>query len=194
MLRRGLGLAVLAAGLCFAGCRLHVQQIRINQPLSEDRYRAIVLGESTRRDVLALLGPPDEARYTPSELVFDYWTASHRGNDLELVVPSNLIPGFDPLGVVAVPRFFFDPFVESEEFQPSFLERAGRDLTKAALRSVPCRSGQGIVQLHGRQIRLGRLRVVFDLETLSATQKALRLATGNTQRESFAEQIMLLND
>jgi hypothetical protein len=195
MRRRLAGLLVLAAGLCLAGCRLHIEQIRLNRQLPEDRYHAIVLGDSTRGDVLALFGPPDTARYTPRELFFEYWAAFHRGNDLEFFVPSDLIPGpIDPLAIFAVPEYFFDPFIQPGEFEPTFLEKTGRTVANAGLAFAPFVGGQEFVTLHGRQTRLDRLRVVFDRETLRATHKALRLATGEYEQETLAERILLQDD
>ena len=192
------GLAVLLALLlspCLTACRLHVSQVRLNRPLPEEQYRAIVLGDSTRRDVLALLGPPDTARYTPNELFFDYWAASHRGNDLEFFVPSNVIPlPIDPLSILSVPEYFFDLFVEPEEFRPTFMEETGRNTAEGAIGLIPFVSGQEVIILHGRQTRLDRLRVVFDRHTLEATRKALRLATGEYDQESLVEQILLRDD
>jgi len=189
------GIWLLAAGLCLAGCRLRVEQIHLNRPLAEAPFAEIVLGESTRGEVLALLGPPDRARYTPRELFFEYWAASHRATDLEFFVPSDVIPGpFDPLGILSVTEYFFDPFREPDEFKPTFLERRGRNLANVGLAVAPFIGGQEIVTLHGRQTRLDRWRVVFDLKTLKATHKALRLATGEYEEQSFVEEVLLQDD
>ena len=189
------GGSLLAVVLCLAGCRLRLEQIHLNRPLPEQQFGEIVLGESTRGEVLALLGPPDGARYTPRELFFEYWAASHRASDLEFFIPSDVIPGpVDPLAILAVPQYFFEPFVEPEEFVPTFLELTGRNLANAGLSLAPFVGGQEVVTLRGRQTRVDRLRVVFDLATLRVTHKALRSATGEYLEETLTEQVFLQDD
>jgi hypothetical protein len=126
------------------------------------------------------------------DLVFDYWAGSHRGNDLLFFFPSDVLPlPVDPLSFLGVPRFFFDPFSEPEEFHPTVMERAGRTAVEAATSLIPFTSGEELFTLHGRQLRLDELRVTFDRDTKKATSKALRLATGEYRRETLAEQILL---
>jgi hypothetical protein len=182
---------VLAVGL--AGCRLHVSRLDLNREITGESFEWLVLGQHHRRDVLARLGPPDRALYTPTELVFDYLAARHRGSDLRFFVPSDVMPGpIDPAAVLAVPRFFFDLFVEPPEFQPTTMERVARAGADAAVSAAPFVSGQDVVILRGRKLRVDHLRVVFDRATLAATSKALRLASGDYQQQSLADQILLL--
>ena len=193
-MRRRAAAAALAVALAgaLAGCRLHVSRLDFERPLSDQSYQWLELGQHQRRDVLARLGPPDRAFYTPSELVFDYLAAHHRGTDLRFFVPSDVMPGpIDPAAVLAVPRFFFDLFVEPEEFQPTTLERVARVGADAAVSAAPFVSGQDVVILRGRQLRVDQLRVVFDRATLAATGKALRLASGEYQQQSLADQLLL---
>jgi len=188
-MRRGAAAAALAVALAaaLAGCRLHVSRLDFNRSLSDESYGWLELGAHGRRDVLARLGPPDRAFYTPTELVFDYLAARHRGTDLRFFVPSDVMPGpIDPAAVLAVPRFFFDLFVEPAEFQPTPIERAARAGADAAVSAAPFVSGQDVVIL-----RVDHLRVVFDRATLAATSKALRLASGDFQQESLAGQLFL---
>jgi hypothetical protein len=194
-MKRGAARAALAAALAvgLAGCRLHVSRLDLNREITGESFEWVELGAHHRRDVLARLGAPDRAFYTRSELVFDYLAARHRGTDLRFFVPSDVMPGpIDPAAVLAVPRFFFDLFVEPEEFEPTTMERLARVGADAAVSAAPFVSGQDVVILRGRQIRVDQLRVVFDRSTLTATGKALRLASGEYQQQSLADQILPL--
>jgi hypothetical protein len=183
---------VLAMLLPLVACRFHMARIDLNRPLRVSSYDAIVVGESTRRDVLALLGAPDAVHYNLEDLVFEYWAGSHRGTDLRFFLPSDVFPlPIDPLSVLGAPRFFFDPFSEPEEFRPTVMERAATSAANAAVSLVPFTSGEELVTLHGRQVRLDELRVTFDRNTKKATSKALRLATGEYQRETLPERLLL---
>lgn len=182
----------LAAALPSLGCRVHVARVDLNRPLSPQRYDELRVGEDDRHQVMARLGPPDALFYTPTELVFDYVAASHRGTDLRVFVPSDVAPGpVDPAAILAVPRFLFDLFSEPDEFQPTGLERAARTASDIAVSFAPFVSGQDVITLNGRQLRADRLRVVFDRKTLRLTAKALRLATGEYQQESELGRLLL---
>ena len=87
----------LALALLVSGCRLHLAQVTHNRPVRPASYDQIDLGAQSRNDVLAALGPPDEIAYTTSELVFDYTSAFHRGTDTRVFLPSDVLPGFNPL-------------------------------------------------------------------------------------------------
>ncbi len=114
MTRRGpnalAAVLLVAAAACSAGCRLHMSRVDLNSPLSRELYESIELGVHDRGDVLERLGPPDQLAYTPTEIVFDYESASHRGTDLRFFIPSDVFPGPSPLIVLQLPRIFFDPF------------------------------------------------------------------------------------
>jgi hypothetical protein len=193
MRSRGPGLALaLLVLLAAPGCRFHLARVDLNRPLSPAGYDEVALGEHGRREVLARLGAPDALFYTPSELVFDYVAASHRGTDLAIFVPSDVTPGpVDPAIILALQRFLFDLFVEPPEFRSTLLERAARTASDAAVSFAPFVSGQDVVNLHGRQVRTDRLRVVFDRESLRVTAKALRLATGEYRQESLVGRTLL---
>jgi hypothetical protein len=192
-MRRGAEAAALVVALAaLAGCRLHVVRLDHERPLSDETYQWVALGQHQRRDVLARLGPPDRAFYTKTELVFDYLAARHRGSDLQFFVPSDVMPGpIDPAAVLAIPRFFFDLFVEPAEFQPTPMEQVARAGAQAAADAVPFVSGQEVVTLRGRHLRVDHLRVVFDRATLAATSKALRLASGEAREASLADPLLL---
>jgi hypothetical protein len=193
-MRRGAAAAALAAALAvgLTGCRLHVSRLDLNREINSESFEWVALGQHHRGDVLARLGPPDRALYTPTELVFDYLAARHRGSDLRFFVPSDFMPGpIDPLVVLAIPRFFFDLFVEPDEFQSSPLEQVTRAAAEAAADAVPFVSGQDVVTLRGRHLRADQLRVVFDRATLAATSKALRLASGEYQEASLVDPLLL---
>jgi hypothetical protein len=193
-MRRRAAAATLAAALAvgLTGCRLHVTRLDLNREINSESFEWVALGQHHRRDVLARLGPPDRALYTPTELVFDYLAARHRGSDLRFFVPSDFMPGpIDPLVVLAIPRFFFDLFVEPDEFQSTPLEQVTRAAADAAADAVPFVSGQDVVTLRGRHLRADQLRVVFDRATLAATSKALRLASGEYQEASLVDPLLL---
>jgi hypothetical protein len=192
MTRRAGAAALAVALVAPAGCRLHVTRLDHERALSDETYQWVELGQHQRRDVLARLGPPDRAFYTRTELVFDYLAARHRGSDLQFFVPSDVMPGpIDPAAVLAIPRFFFDLFVEPAEFQPTPMEQVTRAGAQAAADAVPFVSGQEVVTLRGRHLRADQLRVVFDRATLTATAKALRLASGDAQHASLADPLLL---
>jgi hypothetical protein len=157
-------------------------------------YRAIALGEDGRREVLALLGPPDQLFYTRNEVVFDYRAASHRSTNLELFLPTDVVPGPWPLGLLNAPRILFDPFEEPEAFAEPPLERNARRTAQGASRLLPFSGGIDVLILRNRQARGDRLRVVMDRDSLRTTQKELRLATGEYESETLAERILLRTD
>lgn len=193
---KGANLALLVlASLALGGCSLHVGRVDLNRPLSPDGYRAITLGTDTRRDVLARLGPPDELLYTPKELVFDYRASRHRMTDLEIFVPSDVVPGaLNPASLLSVPRYFFNDFVEPAETRNTFLEDAGRRGAEFVVGFIPFASGEEVLVMNGRQIRFDRLRIVFDRESLVAIRKAFRLASGEYSEDSLGERIFLQAD
>ena len=188
-------LAVLLAALLVAGgCRLHLSQVTSNRPVSSELYHAIELGSDGRREVLARLGPPDTVVYTPKELVFDYASVRHRGTEARLFLPTDILPGFNPLFLISVLRFFFDDSGEPDELQPTAVERTARIGASAAASLVPFASGEDILILRGYQLRGDQLRVVFDRETLTTRRKSLRLATGEYAEESFTNRVLLQTD
>jgi len=183
---------LLAAVLAAGGCAVHVGRVDLNRALSARVYRAIALGSDTRRDVLARLGPPDALFYTPRELVFDYRAARHRLTDFELFVPTNFLPlPVSPAPVFSALRFFLNPFEEPKATQGTILERASEGSVRLAVGFIPFTSGEDLLVLNGRQIRVDRLRVVFDRQSLVATQKALRLQSRAYTSESLPERVLL---
>ena len=192
MRRRIAAMLALIASLSLPGCRIHVARVSFDQPISSDDYEAVELGADKRSDVLAALGPPDTAFYTPDELIFDYHAGVHQATDLRFFVPSDVFTGpFNPLAILSVQKFFFDLFTEPEEFRPTLMERAGRNTANAMTRMIPFASGEDLLTLRGRQLRSDRLRIVFDRETLRAQQKSLRLATGAYQEDSLPQRLFL---
>jgi hypothetical protein len=197
--RRQLKAALLSllvgAALASSACTLHIGRVDLNRPLNSSGYEAIALGSDTRREVLSRLGPPDALLYTPTELVFDYLASRHRATDLELFVPSDIVPGaLNPASLLSVPRYFFDPFAEPEETDETFLEATGRRGVQLAVGFIPFASGEELLVVNGRQIRVDRLRVVFDRESLVATRKALRLASGEFSQDALGERVLLQAD
>lgn len=176
------------------GCRLHLSQVRENNILSPDRYEAIELGQDRRGDIMTSLGPPDRVLYVPSALIFDYLWKRHRGTDTRLFIPSEIIPGVDPLFLLSVPRFFFDPSEEPDEFRPNLVERLAEGLTRLATFMVPFANGQDLLILSGHQLRSDRLRIVFDRESLVVQGKSLRYASGEYTDESLRDRLLLRAD
>jgi hypothetical protein len=190
---RRLAAALLALALS-SGCRLHMAQVVQNRPVAYTHYAAVELGAQSRRDVLAALGPPDDVQYTATELVFDYTSAFHRGTDLRLFLPSDVLPGFNPLFLFSLPRIFFDQSEEPDAFEPTFLERGARGVLSLVYSLVPFTSGEDLLILRGHQLREDRLRVVFDRQALVARRKSLRLATGEYAEESLPDRVFLRAD
>ena len=176
------------------GCRLHLSQVRENNIVGNNRYQAIELGQDRRGDVMTSLGPPDRVLYAPSALIFDYLWKRHRGTDTRLFIPSEIIPGIDPLFFLSVPRFFLDPSEEPDEFRPNMVERIAEGLTRLATFMVPFANGQDLLILSGHQLRSDRLRVVFDRESLVVQGKSLRYASGEYTDESLRDRLLLRGD
>jgi hypothetical protein len=191
--RKPIALALLLlAGAVAAGCRFHMSTVVDNRTLPLGRYSEILLGDD-RRAVLERLGPPDRVEYVRNAFVFDYESAYHRGNELQLFLPSDVIPGFDPLFLLAIPRLFFDQSATPDAFRPTLAERVGRRGVSAVLRLVPFTSGEELLIVKGHKLRGDRLRVVFDRETLNVVGKSLRLATGEYAEESLSDRVLLLD-
>lgn len=169
-------------------------QVRENNVISPDRFDAIALGSDRRTDILNQLGPPDEAFFGPSILVFDYRWQRHRGTATRFFLPSEVIPGLDPLFILGVMRYFFDPSEEPEVFRPTLAERVGQSLTRLITIFIPFSDGQDLVTLSGRQLRHDRLRVVFDRQNLVVQGKSLRYASGEYRDESLASRMILRAD
>ena len=178
----------------FGACRLHLAQVRENNVIDPRHYEAIELGQDHRRDVMASLGPPDRALYGRSELIFDYLWKRHRGTDTRLFIPSEVIPGLDPLFFLSIPRYFFDPSEEPDEFRPNLVERLAQGLARLATFVVPFANGQDLLIVSGYQLRRDRLRVVFDRETLLVQGKSIRSASGEYRSESLADRMSLQAD
>ncbi len=172
------------------GCRLHFATVVDNRTLPLGRYTEIELGDE-RRAVLEQLGPPDKVEYHRVAFVFDYESSYHRSTELEIFLPTDVIPGFDPFFILSIPRFFFDQSETPDAFQPTLAERAGRGGLSAVLRLVPFTSGEEILIVKGHQLRSDRLRVVFDRKTLAVVGKSLQLATGEYAEQSLADRILL---
>jgi hypothetical protein len=189
--RLALGIVLVSM---LGGCRLHLSQVRENNIVGNNRYQAIELGQDRRGDVMTSLGPPDRVFYAPSALIFDYLWKRHRGTDTRLFIPSEIIPGVDPLFFLSVPRFFFDPSEEPDEFRPNLVERFAEGLTRLATFMVPFANGQDLLILSGHQLRSDRLRIVFDRESLVVQGKSLRYASGEYTDESLRDRLLLRAD
>jgi hypothetical protein len=189
--RLALGIVLVSM---LGGCRLHLSQGRENNIVGNNRYQAIELGQDRRGDVMTSLGPPDRVFYAPSALIFDYLWKRHRGTDTRLFIPSEIIPGVDPLFFLSVPRFFFDPSEEPDEFRPNLVERFAEGLTRLATFMVPFANGQDLLILSGHQLRSDRLRIVFDRESLVVQGKSLRYASGEYTDESLRDRLLLRAD
>lgn len=187
--RRALLLALLA-GVALPGCRLHLAAVVDNRTLPLGRYDEIRMGDA-RRAVLERLGPPDRVEYQKRRFVFYYESAFHRSSELEIFLPTDVIPGFNPLFLLSVPRFFFDASETPDPFAPTLAERAGRGGLSAVLRLVPFTSGEEILIMRGHQLRGDSLSVVFERETLNVVGKSLRLATGEYAEESIGGRVLL---
>lgn len=188
-----IALSIVAISMLGA-CRLHLAQVRENNVIDPVDYEAIELGRDHRRDVMASLGPPDRAVYGRSELIFDYLWMRHRGTDTRLFIPSEIIPGFDPLFFLAIPRHFFDPSEEPEEFRPTFVERLAEGLARLSTTVVPFANGQDLLIVSGHQLRSSRVRIVFDRESLVVQGKSMRSASGEYRGESLRDRILLQAD
>ena len=189
--RLALGIVLVSM---LGGCRLHLSQVRENNIIGHVRYQEIELGQDRRGDIMTSLGPPDRVFYVPSALIFDYVWKRHRGTDTRLFIPSEIIPGVDPLFLLSVPRFFFDPSEEPDEFRPNLVERLAEGLTRLATFMVPFANGQDLLILSGHQLRSDRLRVVFDRESLVVQGKSLRYASGEYTDESLRDRLLLRAD
>jgi hypothetical protein len=189
--RLALGIVLVSM---LGGCRLHLSQVRENNIVGNNRYQAIELGQDRRGDVMTSLGPPDRVFYAPSALIFDYLWKRHRGTDTRLFIPSEIFPGVDPLFLLSVPRFFFDPSEEPDEFRPNLVERIAEGLTRLATFMVPFANGQDLMILSGHQLRNDRLRIVFDRESLVVQGKSLRYASGEYTDESLRDRLLLRAD
>jgi hypothetical protein len=185
---------LIVAMTMLGGCTLHLAQVRENNVIDTARYAAIELGQDRRSDVMASLGPPDRIVYARSVLIFDYLWMRHRGTDTRLFVPSEVLPGFDPLFLLSIPRFFFDPSENPEEFEKSYVERIAEGLARITASIIPFASGQDLLIAKGHQLRNDRVRVVFDLESLVVLGKSLRFASGEYNEESLVDRILLRAD
>jgi len=186
---RALPLIAVVVGL--AGCTLRLSQVREDSVVDASRYEAIQLGRDRRRDVLASLGPPDRVLYGRSILVFDYLWKRHRSTDMRLFVPSEVIPGLDPLALLSIPRFFFDPSEDPEEFETGHMQRFAEGIAGLATSFVPFGDGTDLLIARGYQLRSDRVRIVFDRTDLIAEAKSLRYASGEYRSESLTDRILL---
>lgn len=180
--------------MTLGGCTLHLAQVRENSVIDPERYATIELGQARRWYVLASLGPPDRVTYGRSLLVFDYLWVRHRGTDMRLFIPSEIIPGFDPLFLLSVPRFFFDPSERPDEFHASGVERFAQGLTQLATSLVPFANGQDLLIASGNQLRHDQIRIVFDRESLVVQEKSMRFASGEYRHESLKDRLLLRAD
>lgn len=185
---------LLIATMVLSGCTLHLAQVRENNVIDFARYEAIELGRDQRRNVMASLGPPDRVFYGRSILVFDYLWTRHRSTDARLFIPSELIPGFDPLFILSIPRLFFDLSDAPVEFERSHVERLAEGMTSLATSAIPFANGQDLLIARGNQLRHDRVRIVFDRTTLIVEAKSMRFASGEYRGESLANRILLQAD
>ncbi len=193
--RIALSIVAMAMSISMLGaCRLQLAQVRENNVIDLVHYEAIELGRDHRRDVMASLGPPDRVVYGRSELIFDYLWMRHRGTDTRLFIPSEIIPGFDPLFFLSIPRYFFDLSEGPEEFCFTFVERLAEGLAQLSTSVIPFVNGQDLLIVSGHQLRSDRLRVVFDRESLLVQGKSIRSASGEYRGESLADRSLLQTD
>jgi len=177
-----------------AGCRLHIQQVRENNVIDPSYYDAIELGDDRRGDVMSSLGPPDRVVYGDSELIFDYFWMRHRGTDTRLFLPTQILPFFDPLFFISIPRYFFDERETPDEFRLTLAERLAQGLARLATFFIPFTRGQDLFIAAGHQLRNDRLRVVFDRESLVVQGKSLRYASGEYRDEALRDRVLLRAD
>jgi len=189
--RLALGVALVSL---LGGCRLHLSQVRENNVIDPAQYQAIGLGQDHRGDILRSLGPPDRVVYGRTELIFDYLWKRHRGTDTRLFVPSEILPGVDPLFPLSVLRYLFDPSEEPNEFRPNLVERLAEGLARLATFIVPFANGQDLLILSGYQLRSDRLRIVFDRESLVVQGKSLRYSSGEYTDETLRDRLLLRAD
>ena len=180
--------------MALSGCTLHLAQVRENNVIDLARYETIELGRDQRRDVMAALGPPDRVAYGRSILVFDYLWTRHRSTDVRLFIPSEVVPGFDPLFILSMPRLFFDLSDAPVEFEQSHVERLAEGMTNLVTSAIPFADGQDLLIARGHQVRHDRVRVVFDRTTLIVEAKSIRFSSGEYRGESLANRILLRAD
>lgn len=181
---------LLLTSLFSSGCRLHFASVADNRTLPLGRYSEIRLGDA-RSSVLARLGPPDRLDYLRTFFVFDYESSYHRSTKTEIFLPSDVIPGFDPLFILSIPRRLFYQSETPDPFTPTLAERVGRVGISAVLRLVPFTSGEELLIVQGYELRGDRLRVVFDTTTQNVVGKSLRLASGEYAEESLTDRFLL---
>ena len=102
-----------------------------------------------------------------------------------------MIPGFNPLFVLSIPRLFFDQSETPEDFHETFAERVGRGGVSAVTRLIPFTSGEEMLIVKGHEVRGDRMRLVLDRETGRVVGKSLRVATQDYDEESLAERVLL---
>ncbi len=193
--RLALSIVAMSTSMSILGaCRLHLAQVRENNLVDPLHYEAIELGRDHRRDVMALLGPPDRAIYRETELVFDYLWMRHRGTDTRLFIPSEVFPGLDPLFFLSLPRYFFDPSEEPEEFRPTIAERLAEGMAQLGTFAIPLANGQDLLIVRGHQLRSDRVRIVFDRDSLVVQGKSMRSASGEYRDESLTDRLLLRAD
>jgi hypothetical protein len=180
-----------AAALLLAGCGLHIGRIDDNANVTPDLYHQLVLGDDGRSQVLAKLGPPDRILITPTDEVFEYESEHHRSTDFRIILPTFLIPGPGPGLILGPLHFFFDPFDEPEEFEEELPVRFIRVVLNSLIGMAPASGTEDLLTLRGRQLRSDVIRVVMDRKSRRVTEKSLRLATGEYQKDSILDRAFL---
>lgn len=185
---------LLALAPLVAGCRLHLDYVTRNQSAAMLAFDSVMLGEHDRQAILSLMGPPDLIRFAPEFVAFGYESARHRATEFEVFLPSEVIPGIDPLILLAAPRILFDPSDKPEVLEPSTFERVGRGGARLLGSLVPFASGEEILTLKGNQVRGDLMAIVFDRESWLVIGKSLQLATESYREETLPGRVFLQAD
>jgi hypothetical protein len=94
------GRAVVAALLTLglAGCRLHVDHVRVGTPVDAGTAASLEPGSATLASVLAKVGAPDDVAWIGSEDVLIYESATLRGTRWTLDNPASFANRITPQG------------------------------------------------------------------------------------------------
>jgi hypothetical protein len=88
----------LLVTLGLTGCRLHVNHVRVGDPVGLEATASFELGKATLQDVLTKVGAPDDVAWIGSEDVLIYESATLHGTRWNLDNPANFANKITPQG------------------------------------------------------------------------------------------------
>lgn len=175
--------------LAVSGCALQVEYLEVGPRLDLGAFQEIEVGSADRAEVLERMGPPLEVRYTLEHEELLYRSARHSATDIQVIIPTEQIPGLSILGRIrGALGALFPAYDEPLEFEKGPAVTVTRDVLESLIGFGGAPGSADLLSLHGRRIAYDRLRFVLDRDTLKVLKKSYEPADeADLLRDAFLQ-------